>query len=246
VTASFPGESIDAHLGVLNITERQQAEIDRRRYNIADLLPYLQEEGIFTVVNHVASQVNGRLTPAHIASLLPWVDAFEVNNGSRLPSQNRTAAALAEAAGKMCVGGSDSHTGRGIGHTWTVVEGAHTREEFLDGLRAGSARAAGAEGNYFTMASEVSEHDEAASPRGSDRRRVRTGRVAGRRVADPLGRRNAAPDDRPGRVRRDDDGVERIRPLRDAAGRLRGRRGIRRPHGRSAAGPDVDSRRTSC
>jgi predicted metal-dependent phosphoesterase TrpH len=155
VTAVFPGESVDAHLGVLNITERQQAEIERRRSDIADLLPYLQEERIFTVVNHVASQVNGRLTPAHIATLLPWVDAFEVNNGSRLPSQNRTAAALAEAAGKTCVGGSDSHTGRGIGHTWTVVEGARTREEFLNGLRAGRARAAGAEGNYFTMASDM-------------------------------------------------------------------------------------------
>jgi hypothetical protein len=39
---------------------------------------------IAPVINHVASQVNGRLTAALIASLLPWVDAFEVQNGSRM------------------------------------------------------------------------------------------------------------------------------------------------------------------
>src|SRR5207247_2372540 len=110
---------------------------------------------IFTVVNHVASQVNGRLTPAHIASLLPWVDAFEVINGSRLPTQNRTAWALAQSAGKRHIGGSDSHTGRGIGRTYTIVDGATTREAFMTGLRAGQARAAGQQGSYFTMASDM-------------------------------------------------------------------------------------------
>jgi predicted metal-dependent phosphoesterase TrpH len=117
VSASFPGEQIDVHLGVLDITERQQGEIERRRHDVAQLLPYLSEEQIFTTINHVASQVNGRLTPAHIASMLPWIDGFEVINGSRLASQNRTAAALAEASGKAQIGGSDSHTNRGIGRT---------------------------------------------------------------------------------------------------------------------------------
>lgn len=155
VSASFPGQDVDVHLGVLDITEVQFATINRLRHDVAQLLPYLRSEEIFTVVNHVASQVNGELTPAHIASLVPWVDAFEVINGSRLRSQNRTAAALAEATGKRLVGGSDAHTGRGIGHTWTVVDGATSKEEFMDGLRAGRARAEGREGSYFTMASDM-------------------------------------------------------------------------------------------
>src|SRR5262249_22338263 len=155
VTASFPGTQIDAHLGVLDITERQHAEIQRRRHDIAGLLPYLKEEGIFTILNHVASQVSGRLTAAHIAGLLPWVDAFEVINGSRLYEQNHTAAALAQSAAKACVGGSDSHTGRGVGRTYTVVDDARTREEFMQGLREGRARAEGCHGSYFTMASDV-------------------------------------------------------------------------------------------
>lgn len=155
VSASFPGTEVDVHLGVLDITPTQFSEIDRLRDDVAQLLPYLREQQIFSVVNHVASQVNGRLTPAHIASLLPWVDAFEVINGSRLPVQNRTAGALATSSGRWRVGGSDSHTGRGIGRTYTVVDGATTRSEFMQGLRAGRGRADGRHGSTFTMASDM-------------------------------------------------------------------------------------------
>jgi hypothetical protein len=35
---------------------------------------------------HVASQVNGRLTPAHIAALIPWVDA---RGGARFGSSTQ-------------------------------------------------------------------------------------------------------------------------------------------------------------
>jgi predicted metal-dependent phosphoesterase TrpH len=154
ISASFPGHDVDVHLGVLDITPEQFAGIDRRRHDVAVLLPYLRDEGIFTIVNHVASQVNGRLTPALIASLVPWVDAFEVLNGSRLRSLNRTADALAAATGKTRIGGSDAHTGRGIGRTCTVVDDVRTRSEFMEGLRAGRARAQGSHGCYFTMASD--------------------------------------------------------------------------------------------
>jgi hypothetical protein len=89
VSAHFPGHGVDVHLGVLDLTPEQHAEIDRRRHDVAVLLPYLRQQEIFTVINHVASQVNGRLTATLIASLLPWVDAFEVRNGS--PCASRTA-----------------------------------------------------------------------------------------------------------------------------------------------------------
>jgi predicted metal-dependent phosphoesterase TrpH len=155
VSAHFPGHDVDVHLGVLDITPQQHAEIDRRRHDVAVLLPYLREQQIFTVINHVASQVNGRLTAALIASLLPWVDAFEVRNGSRLRAQNRTAEALAGATGKLWIGGSDSHTGRGIGQTCTVVDDVQTREAFMAGLRDGRGRVEGRHGWYFTMASDL-------------------------------------------------------------------------------------------
>jgi predicted metal-dependent phosphoesterase TrpH len=149
------GTGVDVHLGALEITPAQFTEIDRLRADVGELLPYLKEQRIFTIVNHVASQVNGRLTPSHIAALVPWVDAFEVRNGSRLVAQNRTAAALAESCRKTSVGGSDAHTARGIGRTCTIVDGARSRDEFMAGLRAGRARVEGQHGSYFTMASDM-------------------------------------------------------------------------------------------
>ena len=108
-------------------------------HDVRQLMPYLSEQGIYTSLNHVASGINGPLTASHLAAILPWVDGLEVINGTRLPLQNRTAMCLASATGKHLLGGGDSHTGRGIGLTWTEVPGARTREEFMAGLRAGRA-----------------------------------------------------------------------------------------------------------
>jgi len=155
VTAMFPDSPSAVHIGVLDISESQHREIDRLRHDVRQLLPYLRRQGIFSIVNHVASQVNGCLSLDQIASLIPWVDAFEVINGSRLASQNCTAASLAHAAGKVAMAGSDSHTGRGIGRTYTVVDGARCREEFMDGLRNGRARVGGRHGHWLTMASDM-------------------------------------------------------------------------------------------
>jgi predicted metal-dependent phosphoesterase TrpH len=155
VTGVFPGDGVRVHLGVLGITEVQFREIRQLRENVAELLPYLKQQRIFTSLNHVASRINGRITAAHIAALLPWIDGLEIRNGSRLSSQNRTATALAAAYRKVGVGGSDSHTARGIGRTWVEVPGAQDREQFLEGLKAGRCRVGGREGNYFTMASDI-------------------------------------------------------------------------------------------
>jgi predicted metal-dependent phosphoesterase TrpH len=155
VTATFPEDGVKVHLNVLDITEPQFGEIDRLRNDIRQLLPYLRRHAIFTSLNHVASRVNGRVTAAHVGWLMPWIDALEVRNGSRLPSQNRTASALAAANRKVGVGGSDSHTRRGIGRTWVEAPRASTKAEFLRELRAGRVEVQGRHGSYFTMASDI-------------------------------------------------------------------------------------------
>ena len=155
VTATFPQDTVRVHLNVLDITPAQFADINRLRGNVAELLPYLRVQRIFTSLNHVASHVNGQITASHIAALMPWIDALEVRNGSRLATQNQTATALAEACGKVHVGGSDSHTRRGIGRTWVEAEGARNRAEFMDALREGRVKVGGQHGHYFTMASDI-------------------------------------------------------------------------------------------
>lgn len=155
VTGVFADDGVKVHLNVFGITPPQHREIQRLRTDLRELLPYLRQHGLFTSLNHVASGINGPITAPHVAALLPWVHALEVNNGSRLAIQNRTAACLASAAGKVGIAGSDSHTHRGIGHTWTEVPGARTREEFLRGLFEGRVAVGGRMGSFFTMGSDV-------------------------------------------------------------------------------------------
>jgi predicted metal-dependent phosphoesterase TrpH len=155
VTGVFPDDGVKVHLNVFSLSEAQHREVQRLRHDVRDLMGYLRREQLFTSLNHVASGINGPITAAHVAALLPWVNALEVVNGSRLPVQNRTARCLAEAAGKTGIAGSDAHTNRGIGLTWTEVAGAQTREEFILGLWQGRVTVGGRQGNFSTMASDV-------------------------------------------------------------------------------------------
>jgi predicted metal-dependent phosphoesterase TrpH len=155
VTAEWPDIDLCVHINVLDITQAQHDDIQRLRFDVRQLMPYLRKQGIYSSLNHVASGINGPLTAAHLAAVLPWVDGLEVINGTRQPSQNRTAMCLAVATGKHTLGGGDSHTGRGIGLTWTEVAGASSREEFMTGLRAGRGIAGGAHGGIRTMTSDL-------------------------------------------------------------------------------------------
>jgi predicted metal-dependent phosphoesterase TrpH len=155
VTAVFPEDKVRVHLGVLGVNQVQHQEMQRLRHDIRALLQYLNREELFVSLNHVASRINGDVTAAHIARIMPWINGIEVRNGSRLPVQNRTATALAEACRKVTVAGSDSHTRRGIGRTYVEAPHATTREQFLTELAAGRVRVHGREGHYFTMASDI-------------------------------------------------------------------------------------------
>jgi predicted metal-dependent phosphoesterase TrpH len=155
VTGVFANDGVKVHLNVIGLSEAQHREIQRLREDVRQLLPYLRQQNLFTSLNHVASGINGPITAPHVAALLPWVQALEINNGSRLAVTNRTAQCIAAAAGKAGIAGSDSHTHRGIGRTWTEVPGARTREEFLEGLWEGRVRIGGSMGSFFTMGSDV-------------------------------------------------------------------------------------------
>jgi predicted metal-dependent phosphoesterase TrpH len=155
VTGVFADDGVKVHLNVFGLSDSQHREVQRLREDVRELLPYLRQQKLYTSLNHVASGINGPITAPHVAALLPWMQSLEIINGSRLAVTNRTAACLAEAAGKTGIAGSDSHTHRGIGGTWTEVPGARTREEFLQGLWEGRVRIGGHMGSVFTMGSDV-------------------------------------------------------------------------------------------
>ncbi|MGB2669890.1 MAG: PHP-associated domain-containing protein [Candidatus Acidiferrum sp.] len=154
VTVRMPGGT-DMHLGVYGITERDHAEIQRRRKDFISLMMYLTERKLFFSVNHVFSGLTGRRSEEDFCWFASYVPAFESRNGQMWPEANESAARLATRLGKIAVGGSDSHTLAGVGRTYTEVPGARTADEFFGGLRAGQGQVHGVHGSYAKLTADV-------------------------------------------------------------------------------------------
>jgi hypothetical protein len=71
------------------------------------------------------------------------------------PGTNRRAASAAATMGRGVSGGSDAHTLASVARTYTVVPGARTADEFLQGLREGRCIAEGREGGYLRLTADV-------------------------------------------------------------------------------------------
>jgi predicted metal-dependent phosphoesterase TrpH len=154
VTVRMPSET-EMHMGVYGITERDHAEIQRRRNDFIALLMYLTERKLFFSANHVFSGLTGRREAEDFHWFASYVPAFETRNGQMRPEANESAARLAVREGKIAIAGSDSHTIAGVGHTYTEVPGARTVDEFFAGLRTGRGRIHGANGSYSKLTADV-------------------------------------------------------------------------------------------
>jgi predicted metal-dependent phosphoesterase TrpH len=154
VTVQMPSGT-ELHLGVYGISERDHAEIQRRRSDFIALLMYLTERKLFFSCNHVLSGLTGRREAEDFAWFASYVPAFEARNGQMWEPANGSAARLAARLGKIAIAGSDSHTIAGVGLTHTEVPGARTVEEYFAGLRAGRGRVHGCSGSYWKITADV-------------------------------------------------------------------------------------------
>jgi predicted metal-dependent phosphoesterase TrpH len=154
VTVRMPS-STEMHLGVYGISEKDHAEIQRRRNDFIALLMYLSERKLFFSVNHLFSGLTGSRTEEDFNWFASYVPAFEVRNGQMWREANRSAKFLARKLGKIAVAGSDSHTLSGVGLTFTDVSGARTVEEYFTGLRAGRGTVHGEHGTYAKLTLDV-------------------------------------------------------------------------------------------
>ena len=154
VTCRAPSGN-EVHVGVYDITESQHLEIQRRRTDLPRLVAYLEEQGVFFSVNHVFSALTGRRAADDFDWFEACFPAVEVLNGHLLARNNHLAARLASYARRIVVGGSDAHALRSAGSAWTEVSGAHSKAEFLEGLRAGRARVCGESGSYWKLTLDV-------------------------------------------------------------------------------------------
>lgn len=154
VTCRMPSGT-DVHLGVYNLAERDHVEVQRRRRDFVSLLMYLTEQKLFFSVNHVFSGLTGRRDQDDFLWFASYVPAFETRNGQMWREANRQAARLARKLGKIAIGGSDAHTMRGVGLTYTEVPGARTVAEYFAGLRAKRGKVRGAEGSLMGLTEDV-------------------------------------------------------------------------------------------
>ena len=154
VTCELPGGR-QMHLGVFGIEERQHARIALLRRDAEALFAYLAEQRIPACVNHPFSALTGRREPDDIALALARVPLVEARNGMMARLTNDLARRAGERAGCALVGGSDAHTLSSVARAYTVVPGARSKQEFLDGLRRGLTFPAGRSGGYARLTADV-------------------------------------------------------------------------------------------
>jgi predicted metal-dependent phosphoesterase TrpH len=154
VTVSMPSGT-EMHLGVYDISEKDHAEIQRRRNDFIALLMYLTERRLFFSVNHVFSGLTGRRTREDFDWFASYVPAFEVRNGQMWTESNLSADRLARELGKVGIAGSDSHTLAGVARTYTEVRGARTVKEYFTALRFGRGTVHGQHGAYLKLTADI-------------------------------------------------------------------------------------------
>lgn len=143
------------HMGVYGIEERDHNELQRRRDDLPRLIAYLRERQLLFSINHVFSGLTGRRVEADFENFASNFPAVETRNGQMLEIANRYAAMFAERHDRVAIGGSDAHTLAALGRTYTVVDGARTPAEYLEGLKQGRNSVAGISGDAWTLTKAV-------------------------------------------------------------------------------------------
>jgi predicted metal-dependent phosphoesterase TrpH len=150
VSCRLPDGDIEVHFGVYGMTEALHREIQPLRRNAFEVAAALREADVFFALNHLLHFYRGQIPLDDYLRLLDVVPALEVRNGTMIPAHNLLVEALAArspAVGRLgMTAGSDAHTLRRVGRTWTEAPG-RTREEFLASLKRGCGRPGGVHGD---------------------------------------------------------------------------------------------------
>lgn len=160
VSCRLPDGGLDVHLGVYGMTEALHRDVQPLRGNVFDVMARLREAGVFFSLNHLLHFYRGQIPLDRYLRLLADVSALEVRNGAMLAAHNalveKIARIGADDGGRpfAMVAGSDAHTLRRVGTTWTAAPG-RSRDEFLGSLRQGLGVPGGRDGTTATVAGEA-------------------------------------------------------------------------------------------
>jgi hypothetical protein len=177
VSCRLPDGDIEVHLAVYGMTESLHRDLQPLRRNVFDVAARLREAGVFFALNHLLHFYRGQIPLDRYLRLLGEVPALEVRNGTMLAAHNTLVERIARGSGFAATGsglevrgsgfgvqgsgcsfamvaGSDAHTLRRVGTTWTTAPG-RTRDEFLLNLRHGLGRPGGVHGATSTIAGDA-------------------------------------------------------------------------------------------
>ena len=161
VSCLWPGADLAVHLGVYGMTEPLHRDVQSLRGNVFDVIARLRQTTVFFSLNHLLHFYRGQIPFGDYLKLLDEVPAIEVRNGTMLAAHNTLVESIAEQRAAAppgpplgMVAGSDAHTLRRVGLTWTAAPGRN-REDFMASLRQGLGRPGGLHGTAATVAGDA-------------------------------------------------------------------------------------------
>lgn len=158
VSCWLPDTGIQVHLGVYGTNEQLHREIQPLRGNVFDVIARLKEAGVFFALNHLLHFYHREIPLERYLRLLDHVPALEAHNGTMLRAHNDLVAFVARGVpmGRAfaITGGSDAHTLRRIGRTWTEAPGSNA-SEFLQSLALMQSKTGGVHGGITAVAADA-------------------------------------------------------------------------------------------
>ena len=161
ITCRLPEGNVEVHIAAYDMTEALHHDVQHLRGNVFDVTARLRQAGVFFALNHLLHFYRRQLPFDQYLELVNEVPALEVRNGTMLPAHNelceRVVAAQAPRSATFplgMIGGSDAHTLRRVGTTWTEAPGT-TRAQFMDSLKRGLSRPGGLHGGTAPVAGDA-------------------------------------------------------------------------------------------
>jgi predicted metal-dependent phosphoesterase TrpH len=160
VTAYLPAFQHSLHIGVYGINEAIHREIQCLRGNADELVAYLRQNDLLFSLNHLFHNFT-RLDQLldFLSHVMELFGTFEVRNGAMQREHNEFILRLVKFFERhprqfSMIGGSDSHTLRRIGTTYTASY-ARTKEEFLADIRNGRTMVRGRHADHRAIAADI-------------------------------------------------------------------------------------------
>ncbi|MPZ17267.1 MAG: hypothetical protein GEV06_05060 [Luteitalea sp.] len=160
ISCWVPDTDLQVHLGAYGMTEAIHRSVQPLRDNVFDVAAYLRASGVFFSLNHLLHFYKDQVPLEAYLRLLTEVPALEVRNGTMLEAHNQLVESIREkGTGSFfsplaLVAGSDAHTLRRVGTTWTAAPGEDAHE-FLANVACGLGQAGGVHGTTLTIAGDA-------------------------------------------------------------------------------------------